>query len=86
VRTHPVTGLKALNINPGFVTDFAELKKKESDKLKEFFDYHIHSAGMTVLEWQSPRHDTKANGLRRPPSPMEVGGRLRSILGQQVSQ
>ncbi len=30
VRTHPVTGLKALNVNPGFVTGFAELKKKES--------------------------------------------------------
>ena len=30
VRTHPVTGLKALNVNLGFVTGFAELKKKES--------------------------------------------------------
>lgn len=30
VRTHPVTGLKALNVNPGFVTGFAELKKYES--------------------------------------------------------
>lgn len=32
VRTHPVTGLKALNVNPGFVTGFAELKKLESGK------------------------------------------------------
>ena len=30
VRTHPVTGLKALNLNGGFVTGFAELKKAES--------------------------------------------------------
>lgn len=30
VRTHPVTGLKASNVNPGFCTGFAELKKKES--------------------------------------------------------
>ena len=30
VRTHPVSGLKALNVNAGFVTGFAELKKKES--------------------------------------------------------
>lgn len=33
VRTHPVSGLKALNVNPGFVTGFAELKKKESGTL-----------------------------------------------------
>jgi sulfonate dioxygenase len=32
VRTHPVTGLKALNVNGGFVTGFAELKKVESGK------------------------------------------------------
>ncbi len=44
VRTHPVTGLKALNVNPGFVTGFAELKKYESDKLLDFFSFHIHSA------------------------------------------
>lgn len=37
VRTHPVSGLKALNINPGFVTGFAELKKKESGKPTSFF-------------------------------------------------
>jgi alpha-ketoglutarate-dependent taurine dioxygenase len=35
VRTHPVTGLKALNINPGFVTGFAEMNKKESGKRYE---------------------------------------------------
>lgn len=29
VRTHPVTGLKAWNVNEGFVTGFAELKKVE---------------------------------------------------------
>jgi alpha-ketoglutarate-dependent taurine dioxygenase len=44
VRTHPVTQLKALNVNPGFVTGFAELKKKESDSLLQFLEYHIHSA------------------------------------------
>jgi len=33
VRTHPVTGLKALNVNIGFVTGFAELKKRESGSL-----------------------------------------------------
>jgi len=44
VRTHPVTGLKALNVNGGFVTGFAELKKVESDKLLDFLNYHIHAA------------------------------------------
>ena len=32
VRTHPVTGFKALNVTPGAVTGFAELKKKESGR------------------------------------------------------
>lgn len=36
VRTHPVTGLKALNVNPGFVTGFAELKKKKSGAFFHF--------------------------------------------------
>ncbi|KAK1757852.1 putative alpha-ketoglutarate-dependent sulfonate dioxygenase [Echria macrotheca] len=52
VRTHPVTGLKALNVNPGFVTGFAELKKVESDKLMEFFAYHIHSADDHAVRWK----------------------------------
>ncbi|KAI9848174.1 MAG: hypothetical protein M1837_000848 [Sclerophora amabilis] len=52
VRTHPVTGLKALNVNPGFVTGFAELKKAESDKLLDFFNYHIHSADDHYVRWK----------------------------------
>ncbi|ROW13699.1 hypothetical protein VPNG_04538 [Cytospora leucostoma] len=52
VRTHPVTGLKALNVNPGFVTGFAELKKVESDKLLDFFAYHIHSADDQYVRWK----------------------------------
>ncbi|KAH9996639.1 alpha-ketoglutarate-dependent sulfonate dioxygenase [Xylariaceae sp. FL0662B] len=52
VRTHPVTGLKALNVNPGFVTGFAELKKYESDKLLDFFQYHIHSADDHCVRWK----------------------------------
>ncbi|KIH87968.1 alpha-ketoglutarate-dependent sulfonate dioxygenase [Sporothrix brasiliensis 5110] len=52
VRTHPVTGLKALNVNPGFVTGFAELKKVESDKLLDFFQYHIHSADDHYVRWK----------------------------------
>lgn len=52
VRTHPVTGLKALNINPGFVTGLAELNKAESDKLLDFFAYHIHSADDHYVRWK----------------------------------
>jgi len=52
VRTHPVTKLKALNINPGFVTGFAELKKAESDRLLDFFAYHIHSADDHAVRWK----------------------------------
>ncbi|KAF1851259.1 Clavaminate synthase-like protein [Cucurbitaria berberidis CBS 394.84] len=42
----------ALNINSGFVTGFAELKKKESDHLVHFFDYHIHSADDHQVRWK----------------------------------
>ncbi|KAL3424689.1 alpha-ketoglutarate-dependent sulfonate dioxygenase [Phlyctema vagabunda] len=52
VRTHPVTGLKALNVNGGFVTGFAELKKVESDKLLDFFNYHIHAADDHAVRWK----------------------------------
>jgi len=52
VRTHPVTKLKALNVNGGFVTGFAELKKAESDKLLEFFNFHIHSADDHYVRWK----------------------------------
>ncbi|KAI9039354.1 TauD/TfdA dioxygenase family protein [Aspergillus affinis] len=52
VRTHPVTGLKALNVNPGFVTGFAELKKLESDKLLDFLSYHIHAADDHYVRWK----------------------------------
>jgi hypothetical protein len=52
VRTHPVTGLKALNVNNGFVTSFPELKKEESDKLLEFFRFHVHSADDHYVRWK----------------------------------
>ncbi|KAH8886630.1 alpha-ketoglutarate-dependent sulfonate dioxygenase [Thozetella sp. PMI_491] len=52
VRTHPVTGLNALNINEGFVTAFPELKKAESDKLLEFANFHIHSADDHLVRWK----------------------------------
>lgn len=52
VRTHPVTGLKALNVIEGFTTGFAELKKVESDKLLDFVLFHIHSADDQLVRWK----------------------------------
>ena len=39
-------------MNIGFVTGFAELKKVESDKLLDFFVYHIHSADDHAVRWK----------------------------------
>ncbi|ORY17465.1 alpha-ketoglutarate-dependent sulfonate dioxygenase [Clohesyomyces aquaticus] len=52
VITHPVTGLKAWNVNEGFVTGFAELKKAESDKLLDFSILHIHAADDELVRWK----------------------------------
>ncbi|KAF2015224.1 TauD-domain-containing protein [Aaosphaeria arxii CBS 175.79] len=52
VQTNPITGLKALNVTPGSVTGFAELKKKESDNLLEFLDYHIHSTDEEAVRFK----------------------------------
>lgn len=52
VRTHPVTGLKALNVNPSFITGFAELKQPESDKMLDFFAYHVHSGDDFAVRWK----------------------------------
>ncbi|KAK7184446.1 alpha-ketoglutarate-dependent sulfonate dioxygenase [Paraphaeosphaeria sporulosa] len=52
VRTHPVTGLKALNVNEGFTTGFAELKRVESDKLLDFANWHIHAADDQLVRWK----------------------------------
>ncbi|PVH96545.1 alpha-ketoglutarate-dependent sulfonate dioxygenase [Periconia macrospinosa] len=52
VRTHPVTGLKALNVNLCYCTGFAELKKAESDALLAFLKLHIHSADDHYVRWK----------------------------------
>lgn len=54
VRTHPVTGLKALNINPGFVTAFAELKEKESGTSSLLF-YATFPASVLMMDRQASR-------------------------------
>jgi hypothetical protein len=41
-----------LNINLGFVTGFAELKKAESDALLQFLKLHIHSADDHYVRWK----------------------------------
>jgi alpha-ketoglutarate-dependent taurine dioxygenase len=39
-------------VNNGFVTSFPELKKEESDKLLEFFRFHIHYADDHYVRWK----------------------------------
>jgi sulfonate dioxygenase len=41
-----------LNVNLGFVTGFAELKKAESDALLQFLKLHIHSADDHYVRWK----------------------------------
>ncbi|BGP50948.1 hypothetical protein JCM10450v2_006874 [Rhodotorula kratochvilovae] len=52
VRTHPVTGLRALNWNPGFSIWIDELKKAESDALGKFFTDHINEAADHQVRWR----------------------------------
>ncbi|KAL6232114.1 hypothetical protein BDW75DRAFT_233052 [Aspergillus navahoensis] len=52
VHTSRLQCLKALNVNPGFVTGFAELKNAESDKVLDFLAYHIHSADDHYVRWK----------------------------------
>jgi len=52
IRTHPVTGLKTLNVNHTYCTGFAELKKAESDALLQFLNLHIHSSDDHYVRWK----------------------------------
>ena len=52
VRTHPVTGLKSLNVNLAYCTGFAELKKAESDALLQYLNLHIHSSDDHYVRWK----------------------------------
>jgi sulfonate dioxygenase len=49
VRTHPVTGLKAFNVNEGFVTGFAELKKPESGMALFLVKIHLLNRKQTTF-------------------------------------
>ncbi|KAF2831771.1 TauD-domain-containing protein [Ophiobolus disseminans] len=44
VRTHPVTGLKALNATPGAVTGFVQLSRRESDNLLQLLEHNINAS------------------------------------------
>ncbi|WP_034917534.1 MULTISPECIES: taurine dioxygenase [Erwinia] len=53
VRTHPVSGKKALFVNEGFTTRIVELSQKESDALLAFLFAHITKPEFQVRwRWQ----------------------------------
>ena len=52
VRTHPVSGRKALYVNALFTTHIKDLSKLESDRLLEFLYQHVVTSEYTVrLNW-----------------------------------
>ncbi|KAJ0414878.1 hypothetical protein BJY00DRAFT_305284 [Aspergillus carlsbadensis] len=51
VRTHPVTGAKALFYNPAFVIHIAELKGHEALHTLNFLRDHLHSADDLSVRW-----------------------------------
>lgn len=55
IRTHPVTGWKALNANPSSVAKFVDLSKTESEKLLELLDYQLQASDENIVrfKWQT---------------------------------
>jgi taurine dioxygenase len=53
IRTHPVTGRKALYVNRGFTTHIPQLKKQESAALLEMLYRHVETPEfMCRFKWQ----------------------------------
>lgn len=53
IRTHPVSGKKALFVNEGFTTRIVDLSQKESDALLQFLFVHITKPEFQVRwRWQ----------------------------------
>ncbi len=53
VRTHPVTGRRALFVNPGFTAHFADMTEAESRPLLDFLCQHATaSEGVYRHQWQ----------------------------------
>jgi taurine dioxygenase len=53
IRTHPVSGRKALFVNSGFTTRIAQLKRAESDAVLQFLYRHIETPELHCrFRWQ----------------------------------
>ncbi|CAK7212640.1 hypothetical protein SCUCBS95973_001532 [Sporothrix curviconia] len=55
VRTHPVTGEKAIFVNPGFVREIVGFKKEESDALLKFLYDHLAQGAdfQARIKWEA---------------------------------
>jgi taurine dioxygenase len=54
IRTHPVTGRKALYVNRGFTTRIVQLKRNESDALLDMLFRHVETPEfMCRFKWQA---------------------------------
>jgi taurine dioxygenase len=53
IRTHPVTGRKALYVNRGFTTRIVQLKKRESDAVLEMLYRHVETPELQCrFQWR----------------------------------
>jgi len=89
IRTHPVTGPKALFVNRGFTTRIAQLNRNESDAVLDMLYRHIETPDLIAASNGSPV--TWPSGRIAAPSitgpgiyyPLRRSGRRVTVCGDQ---